>query len=102
MDRRPYSSEPKGLIMLNEQQILREAWLYRYKHPRRVISADCENYPGLRELYRYALGVCSQRPKAKQFKHEGVRYAIVWLGERMCVMHLRTMRVLVGAPGDKS
>jgi hypothetical protein len=87
------------LIMALEAQLLREAQRYEAKRPRRVISADCENYPGLRWLYRYALWVRSQRPHAKQFRYEGVLYAIVWLGRRMCVMHMRTKRVLVGAPG---
>jgi hypothetical protein len=82
-----------------ELQALREAERYALKRPRRVVSANSDNYPALRWLFRSALKVRSNRPKAKQFAHEGVRYSIVWLGLRMCVMHVRTGRVLVGAPG---
>jgi hypothetical protein len=82
-----------------ELQALREAERYALKRPRRAVSASSDNYPALRWLFRYALQVRSNRPKAKQFTHEGVRYSIVWLGLRMCVMHVRTGRVLVGAPG---
>jgi hypothetical protein len=82
-----------------ELQALREAERYALKRPRRVVSANSDNYPALRWLFRNALQVRSNRPKAKQFTHEGVRYCIVWLGKRMAVMHVRTGLVLVGAPG---
>jgi hypothetical protein len=85
--------------MKMEAQVLSEAQRYALKRPRRVISADCENYPGLLKLYRYAQWIRSKRPQAKLFAFEGVRYAIVWQGVRMCVMHVRTGKLLVGAPG---
>jgi hypothetical protein len=85
--------------MMLEAQVLNEARRYRAKRPRRVISADCENYPGLHWLFRYALRIRTKRPQAKLFAYEGVRYAIVWQGVRMCVMHVRTGWLLVGAPG---
>lgn len=81
-----------------EAQLLSEAQRYALKRPRRVISADCENYPGLNWLYRYALWWRSLQPREALFTYEGVSYAIVWLGKRMAVMHVRTGRVLVGAP----
>jgi hypothetical protein len=84
-----------------EHQALREAERYAVKRPRRVVSANSDNYPALRWLFRYALQVRSHRPKAKQFTHEGVRYCIVWLGIRICVVHVRSGRVLVGAPGPR-
>ncbi len=82
-----------------ELQALREVERYTAERPRRVLSANSDNYPALRWLFRCALQVRSNRPKAKQFTHEGVRYSIVWLGLRMCVMHVRTGKLLVGAPG---
>jgi hypothetical protein len=85
--------------MAIEDQVLREAQSYAVKHPRRVISADCENYPGLYWLYRHAKFVRETRAKAKRFIHQGVQYSIVWQGLRMCVMHVRTGTILVGAPG---
>jgi hypothetical protein len=85
--------------MGREAQVLNEARRYAAKRPRRVIAGNCENYPGLRYLYWYAQWVRTNRPKAKQFTLEGVRYAIVWQGVRMCVMHVRTGWLLVGAPG---
>jgi hypothetical protein len=82
-----------------EAQLLSEARRYEAKRPRRVISANCENYPSLRWLYHRALLILTKRPQAKLFTYEGVRYAIVWQGGRMCVMHMPTHRLLVGAPG---
>lgn len=82
-----------------EHQALREAERYAVKRPRRVVSANSDNYPALRWLFRNALHVRSNRPRTKQFIHEGVRYCIVWLGLRMCVMHMRTGKILVGEPG---
>ena len=82
-----------------ELQALREAERYALKRPRRVVSANSDNYPALRWLFRNALHVRSNRPKAKQFTYEGVRYCIVWLGKRMAVMHVRTGQILVGEPG---
>jgi hypothetical protein len=72
-----------------EAQVLNEARLYRAKRPRR----------GLHWLFRHAQLVREIRPKARQFVHQGVVYAIVWQGVRMCVMHVRTGRLLVGTPG---
>ncbi|NJS35895.1 MAG: hypothetical protein HC765_04750 [Brachymonas sp.] len=86
--------------MCMEAQLLREARLYASRHPRRVISANCENYPNLRWLYQYALWVRRQRAFTKQFTYERVRYAIVWIGRRMCVMHVKTGCLLVGEPGE--
>jgi hypothetical protein len=80
-----------------ETELLREAALYASKKPRRVVSADCTNYPYLRSLYSKAAVVRSMRPEAKQFSVEGVHYAIVWLGTRMAVLHMRSGRVLGGS-----
>ena len=72
---------------------------YALKHPRRVISGDCENYPALRDLYCHAKLVRDTRHKAKGFTRQGVPYSIVWQGKLMCVMHVPTGTLLVGAPG---
>jgi hypothetical protein len=87
--------------MTTEAEVLREAALYASKKPRRVAPGDCLNYPALEKLYRYAVFVHSNRPKAKQFAIDGVRYEIVWQGQRMCVMHVRSKRILVGEPGER-
>jgi hypothetical protein len=80
-----------------ESEAIDEAMLYAHRKPRRVVSADCPNYPHLRSLFGKALAVRSARPRAKQFTVEGVRYAIVWMGIRMAVLHVRSGRVLVGS-----
>lgn len=80
---------------------MREWGVYTRKHPRRVISADCENYPTLRWLFEYAVNLRAHKHLAKRFTVEGVQYAIVYIGWRMCVMHVRTGRVLVGAAGGR-
>jgi hypothetical protein len=82
-----------------EDQYLREAASYAIKHPRRVVSENCTNYPGLHWLFRHAKLVHEKDPKARQFTHQGKQYAIVWQGLRMCVMHVATGTVLVGAAG---
>lgn len=78
---------------------LRESNAYAANKPRRIPSADSPNRPTLEWLYKYAVWVRGKRPRAKQFTYEGVRYAIVWASGRMCVMHVRSARILVGAPG---
>jgi hypothetical protein len=45
-----------------ELQALREAERYALKRPRRVVSANSDNYPALRWLFRSALKVRSNRP----------------------------------------
>ena len=80
---------------------LREAALYTATKPRAIPPSDSETRPALKFLYEYAVWVRSRRSKAKRFTYEGVQYAIVWAGGRMCVMHVQTARVLVGAPGPR-
>ncbi len=81
---------------------LRESNAYTVNKPHRIPPSDSPNRPVLEWLYKYAVWVRSNRPNAKQFTYEGVRYAIVWTGGRMCVMHVRTASVLVGAPGVRN
>lgn len=80
---------------------LRESNHYRASKPRAIPPADSPNRPALEFLFRYALWVRCRRPRAKRFTYEGVQYAIVWAGHRMCVMHLPSARVLVGSPGPR-
>ena len=81
---------------------IRESNSYRLDKPRAVPPADSANRPTLEFLYRYGLWVRSRRPSAKQFKYESELYRFVLLGHRLCVMHARTGRVLVGAPGVRN
>lgn len=81
---------------------LRESDSYRAKKPRSIPPADSPNRPALEFLFRYALWVRSTRSRAKRFTYEGVQYAIVWVGSRMCVMHVPSARVLVGSPGVRN
>lgn len=78
---------------------LKESTLYTATKPRTIPPSDSATRPALKFLYEYAVWICAKRPKAKRFTNEGVHYAIVWVGRRMCVMHVQTARVLVGAPG---
>lgn len=78
---------------------LRESIAYRVSKPRGIPPADSSNRPALGFLYRYAVWVRGTRPNAKRFTYEGVLYGIVWVGNRLCVMHVRSARILVGAPG---
>lgn len=78
---------------------LKESSRYTASKPRAIPPSDSDTRPALKFLYEYAVWVLAKRPAAKRFIHEGVQYAIVWAGGRMCVMHVQTARVLVGAPG---
>ena len=80
---------------------LKESTLYTATKPRTIPPSDSDTRPTLKFLYEYAVWVRSRRSKAKRFTYEGVQYAIVWAGRRMCVMHVQTARVLVGAPGAR-
>ncbi len=80
---------------------LRESALYTAQKPRGIPPSDSDTRPALKFVYEYAVCVRSNRPNAKQFTYQGVRYAIVWAGTRLCVMHVKTARLLVGAPGPR-
>jgi len=81
---------------------IRESNSYCINKPRAVPPADSANRPTLEFLYRYGLWVRSKRPIAKGFRYEGELYRFALLGHRLCVMHARTGRVLVGAPGVRN
>ena len=80
---------------------LHESNAYRFDKPRAVPPADSANRPTLEFLYRYGLWVRSRRPSAKEFRYEGELYRFVLLGHRLCVMHARSSRALVGEPGPR-
>jgi hypothetical protein len=79
-----------------ENQVLGEAKSYAVKHAGRVASGSNANYPSLHALFRHAKLVSEIRPKAKYFTRQGVEYAIIRHGERICVMHDCSCTVLVG------
>jgi len=81
---------------------MRESIAYRVGKPRGIPPADSNNRPALEFLYKYADWVRGTRPRAKRFTYDGVLYGIVWAGDRMCVLHIRSGRVLVGAPGVRN
>jgi hypothetical protein len=89
-------------VMSTYLRALLESHAYAASKPRRIPSADSPNRPTLEWLYKYAVWVHGKRPRAKQFTYEGVRYAIVWASGRMCVMHVRSACILVGAPGPRN
>jgi hypothetical protein len=94
--------QPSAQLMPLYLRALNESNAYAAIKPRRIPSADSPNRPTLEWLYKYAEWVNSNRRNAKQFTHEGVRYSIVWASGRMCVMHVRSARILVGAPGVRN
>ena len=80
---------------------LRESHRYTAIKPRAIPPADSPNRPALQVLFKYALWVRCRRPRAKRFTYEGVQYSIAWAGGRMCVVHVSSARILVGAPGAR-
>jgi hypothetical protein len=83
-------------------QLACEAAAYNVKHPRRVPPAGASNYPALSELYSHAVTHHNRLSNHAHFVCAGEAYGIVWVGARMCVMHVRTARILVGAPGERN
>lgn len=83
-------------------QALRESHVYGCEKPRTIPPADSPNRPALELLFNVALSERAKRPNAKRFVYEGVRYSIVWAGSRMCVLHVPSARIIVGAPGPRS
>ena len=81
---------------------MRESIAYRVDKPRGIPPADSNNRPALEFLYKYADRVRGTRPSAKRFTYDGVLYGIVWAGDRMCVYHIRSGRILVGTPGVRN
>ncbi len=81
---------------------LHESNAYAASKPRRIPPADSPNRPALEWLYKYAVWVRRNKPRAKKFTYERVRYAIFSVSDRMCVMHVQSARILVGAPGVRN
>lgn len=81
---------------------LRESTAYAATKPHRIPPADSPNRPTLEWLFKYAVSVRLTEPEAKSFTFEGEHYSILWAGGRMCVMHARSARILVGAPGVRN
>ena len=80
---------------------MRESHRYAAIKPRAIPPADSPNRPALQFLFKYALSVRCRRPRARRFTYEGVQYSIAWAGGRMCVVHVSSARILVGAPGAR-
>lgn len=77
-----------------------ELWLYQHKKPNRIPPADSPNRPALAHLWWACHQAIKRRPKAKTFTYLGVRFGVVYVGDRLGVMSLAQRNVLVLSPGS--
>jgi hypothetical protein len=75
-------------------EIRRESWLYTCKKPHRAPPADSPNRPMLARLWWEAHQVNQRKPKRRTFTLWGVRFYLVYVGERLGVLHGRSVLVL--------
>lgn len=79
-------------------EIRRESWRYTTTKPGKVPPADSRNRPNLARLWQAAARAARQRRNARTFAYAGTRFALVYMGESLCVMELRRRAILVKPP----
>ncbi len=89
--------KPHGAII----RARHELWLYQGKKPNRIPPADSPNRPALARLWWACHQAIKRRPKAKTFTYLGMRFGVVYVGDRLGVMSLEQRNVMVLSPGSK-
>lgn len=79
----------------------RELWRYQSAKPNKVPPADSPNRPALARLWWACHLASKRRPDLRTFKYCGVRFGVVFVGNRMGVIDLQRRSLLVLAPGSK-
>lgn len=79
----------------------RELGLYQSAKPNKVPPADSPNRPALARLWWACYLAAKRRPELRTFGYCGVRFGVVFVGNRMGVMDLQRRSLLVLAPGSK-
>lgn len=79
----------------------RELWRYQSDKPNKVPPADSPNRPALARLWWACYQAAKRRPGLRTFKYCGVRFGVVFVGNRMGVMDMQRRSLLVLAPGSK-
>ncbi len=81
-------------------EIQRELWRYSDKKPNRAPPADSPNRPRLARLWWAAYQATQRNPQQRTFKLWGIRFGLVFVGERLGVLDIRERRILVLSPGS--
>jgi len=80
--------------------IRRESWQYTCKKPHRAPPADSPNRPMLARLWWAAHQALQRNPKQRTFTLWGIRFGVVFVGERLGVLDIRGRCVLVLSPSS--
>jgi hypothetical protein len=80
--------------------IRRESWQYTCKKPHRAPPADSPNRPFLAHLWWAAHRAIQRNPRQRTFTLWGIRFGVVFVGERLGVLDIRERRVLVLSPAS--
>jgi len=90
-----------GAIPPAVTQARRELWQYQCNKPNRVPPADSPNRPALARLWWACHQAIKRRPNARTFAYCGVRFGVVYVGNRLGVLNLaRRVYVMVLSPGN--
>lgn len=78
--------------------VRRELWRYSSYKPNKAPPADSPNRPLLARLWWAAHKAIQRNPQQRTFTLWGVRFGVVFVGERLGVLDIRGRRVLVLSP----
>lgn len=79
----------------------RELWLYQHDKPNKVPPADSPNRPALARLWWACYQAVKRRPKLRTFSYSGVRFGVVYIGNRLGVIGLEWRQVMVLSPSSQ-
>ena len=81
-------------------EIRRELWRYTSNKPNKAPPADSPNRPMLARLWWAAHQAIQRNPQQRTFTLWGIRFGVVFVGERLGVLDIRGRRVLVLSPAS--
>jgi hypothetical protein len=81
-------------------EIRRESWQYTCGKPNKAPPADSPNRPMLARLWWAAHQAIQRNQKQRTFTLWGVRFGLVYVGERLGVLDIRGRSVLVLSPAS--
>lgn len=79
-------------------EIRRELWRYTSNKPNKAPPADSQSRPLLARLWWAAHQAIQRNPQQRTFTLWGIRFGVVFVGERLGVLDIRGRRVLVLSP----
>lgn len=79
-------------------EVRRELWRYTSNKPNKAPPADSPNRPMLARLWWAAHQAIQRNARQRTFSLWGVRFGVVYIGERLGVLDIRARLVLVLSP----